>query len=719
MAVSSVPKERLVNLIVGELKATNEARQQFHIHTAESLHDRLMSFTKAQLIAFIVGLGPKGEAALRQVQSSFPLRRPPTLYLAVIDNRPSSDKKLQATTRSLAEQGRTAGLDLGEEEAIRFVYVPEPAELIRVGEVGVREIKLHYERRVELIQAEVEAENYGEMIAVYSLETTFVWIPVEKHDHGVIACCDYPALRHILRYLDVRLGLRLKLPWLDTATLQRIVQGAIPRRVTFSSILESEDFDQVQNVTLADPLLAMKKPYNEAVQDPYREQTAGFYINHPGLALGGLGVVRRDGKVWTPKRLDHKDTVGLALTLIAQTERELKSERDPDVLIKHFYGSRVHIGQGELVGKELEAWQELVRAILAAEQSDNKEIVIQTELLERLIRYQERLRLLTAVEHDDCPSCGVKWLAICSRCHNPLRVALSDEFEARCRNCQFVADGGFECDCGEPIEYANLNPLIRVLPERELLESISAAAERFKKSFSGYFALRGTTLKVIRRRQPQEPKRMQLGDLRLWRDRGRFHLRRVSPERQEELRRILNKTREKCRRDDIAPSIPRCQECVSAPLNPDWIPRGDTCLPRLFGVPINEQFDGVHHGQEIADIKYIDGVLNTGQRRRIGIHVKSRDRRPPPEGMGRSKYSIKGLYTQLAFSAFEARVRNAQLDVLGIAIPNNIHKDVLDSMQFVVNELGFSLLVIDESGWFGVLAAAIEQTEIDYAEARR
>jgi hypothetical protein len=594
------------------------------------------------------------------------------------------------------------------------LYLPESPELIHVKEVGVRVLRLHYERRIEIVQAEVGAEDYGEMTVVYSLETALVWVPIEKHEHAVIACCDYPALRHILYYLRSRLDLNLHLPRLDTNTLQRIVHGAMPRKVTFSIIETDMESDEVQNITFADPLLEAKKPFQAAIQNSNREQTAGFYVNHPGLDLGGLGVARRDGKVWTPKRLDYNATAKLALTLIAQTEAELKKERDPGVLVNHYYGDRARIGEKEVIGKVHQTWQELVKIILATERNA-KETTIQIGLVERLVQYQSQLGLVTAIEHDECPSCGTKWLAICPTCRNPLKVVLHDGLEASCSTCGSVVGVQLECECGQQLEYASLEPLVRILPEPELLQSITEAAKRFKRIFSGFFAIHGTILRIINRKQPAEPKRMHLADLRLWRDRARLHVRAVSSRRQEQLRAILNKTKEKCRRGGLRPSNERCSECMAAKPDLDWITRGDTCLARLFGIPINKAFDGVHHGHEGADIKYTDVVVDTGRQRQIGIHAKSRCHRPPPEGMGRTKYSIKGLYTQLAFSAFEARVRNEPVNVLGIGIPNLVRQEVLDSMQFMVNELGFSLLVIDESDWLKVLDAAMEQVELDTA----
>jgi hypothetical protein len=58
-----VPKHRLVQLITADLKASAQAASHFHILTASSVDDRLMSFSKPDLIAFITSLGSHAESA--------------------------------------------------------------------------------------------------------------------------------------------------------------------------------------------------------------------------------------------------------------------------------------------------------------------------------------------------------------------------------------------------------------------------------------------------------------------------------------------------------------------------------------------------------------------------------------------------------------------------------------------------------------------------------
>ncbi|GER78936.1 conserved hypothetical protein [Candidatus Denitrolinea symbiosum] len=122
-------------------------------------------------------------------------------------------------------------------------------------------------------------------------------------------------------------------------------------------------------------------------------------------------------------------------------------------------------------------------------------------------------------------------------------------------------------------------------------------------------------------------------------------------------------------------------------------------------MPIGERFDGIHHAYEIADVKYKDFYNGTGIS--LGIHLKSRTK-SRPEGLGKSIYPIKSLYTQVFYSAYQVFKGDADFDVIGISIPNTVKKEVVDSVQLLLNKLGYGLLVIDESDWLKIFDAALE-----------
>ena len=165
-------------------------------------------------------------------------------------------------------------------------------------------------------------------------------------------------------------------------------------------------------------------------------------------------------------------------------------------------------------------------------------------------------------------------------------------------------------------------------------------------------------------------------------------------------------TKEKCYRNDSPPTIQVCEKCKASEITEKQIrKRKEVCLPRVFGLPIEEKFDGIHHGHEIADIKYKDSYNGTAIR--LGIHLKSRTK-SRPEGLGKSVYPIKSLYTQAFYSAYQVLKGDIDFDVIGISIPNAIRKEVVDSIQLLLNKLGYTLLVIEESDWLKIFDAALE-----------
>lgn len=136
------------------------------------------------------------------------------------------------------------------------------------------------------------------------------------------------------------------------------------------------------------------------------------------------------------------------------------------------------------------------------------------------------------------------------------------------------------------------------------------------------------------------------------------------------------------------------------------------CLPRALGFPIDHKFNGIHHGHEIADVQYQDTIDGTAQPVILAIHLKSR-RQSSKGGLGRGVHSIQALYTQLFYSAYVALSEAVHFDVIGISIPNNVSTSVIESMQRLLNDLGFSFLVIDEGEWMKIVDTTLEQLQFE------
>jgi hypothetical protein len=135
------------------------------------------------------------------------------------------------------------------------------------------------------------------------------------------------------------------------------------------------------------------------------------------------------------------------------------------------------------------------------------------------------------------------------------------------------------------------------------------------------------------------------------------------------------------------------------------------CLPRLFGFAIDMEFNGVHHGHEIADIRYDDVLYDTEEHLALGIHLKSRQR-SRPRGLGRSVGCVKGLYTQYCYSAYLSAMRGEKIDVIGISVPNIINDRVIENFEYLAAQLGFPLIILSENDWVKILDAAIEKAEV-------
>ena len=717
MAVTSIPKRRLVDLILGDLQSVDIAKTYFHISLENGIEDRLGDFSKSQLLEFISSLGLRGQKALKNLSTSFPIRRSPTLYLAIIENKPSSSDLQQLVDNRRNIKRLKAGMTFEDGGIVRSISLPNLGiSKLEMDGQSLWEIQLQYEYRFDYVESNSEADNYGELTYLYSLETAIVWLPIEKYYHAIIACSDYPALRRIREFVAVKLNLQIYPPTLSKEMLQRITKGASPRSITYTLNFAEDDPNEPQNITIADPFLESKDQFKQLSQNHNREQVSGFYTAHPGLSFGGMGVARRDGKIWTPRRLDHTEILKLTLSIIEQTERELAKTKDFQSLTNYFYLNRAKIGAKELEGKTKQTWIKFFPYVMRAQKDKNKEIAVEQSLLRNLITFQKELQLLTAAEYD-CPSCGARLLAKCPDCREVLSLINEERIGAKCLACGHKYYDQMTCmECGQLIEVEEFTNYARIVPDADNLKSIYTASKVINNPYKGSWIIQGLLLKHIKPKHKKVYERLSLYDFLLWNKQAKLAAIKDYPFGESKTIDILNHTKEKCYRDEERASAIKCGKCLSNPLDPDWIllNRG-MCLLRLFGVPIGHFFDGVHHGREFADILYADTHVESGKKLQLGIHVKSRGK-PHPRGMGRTSLSVKGLYTQVIYSAYEASVKGKELDVIGIAMPNQFSEEVLESLAYAVNSLGFSFLVVEEPEWKKIINIAYEQVLFDYAE---
>ncbi|RPI83685.1 MAG: hypothetical protein EHM41_15340 [Chloroflexi bacterium] len=710
MSISSIPKARIVELI-SRLKAEKQAEDYFHITSSASLDERLMMMRKTDLLAFVSGLGPDAEDELSALEDSFPFTRPPTFYLSIIDEKPDFDQ-INMISKGLESSQRDAGMDFDERSPVRFVYMPKKGKVSKILDTHILELMLHYERKVEINECDPDADNYGGAVHIYSLETAYMWLPEGNFHHAVLGCCDFTAIKPIYKYLKARLELDLSPPWLSSEVFGKITSGAEPRSATFSHMHYEKEMNDIQHITLTDPKLKEKGLFNTTIESPNREQTSGFYFNHPGLQFAGLGVARREGKVWTPKRLDRKMIAGLALTLIVQTEAELAKSTNLQDLIKYYHFHRVKINQKLLIGQAKEAWLELVPLVFEAVEAKKHESVLPAGLLEKMVAHQNELGLFSALEYT-CPACGITWLAACPHCKKPLRARYKDEIVGRCDSCGFLDPDELVCECGEAIHITHLAAMTRLLPSDEIISSIARTAVRLNRIFTGYWIIQGRGLKYLPPRRLNMPPVLHLQDFQSWAPILKLNPAACGPLPTARVEKILSSTKEKCRRNGQPTSKSRCTNCLSKPLDPDLIRSGKTCLLRLFGVPIGKEFDGIHHGNEIADLLYKDVWIDKGQEVTIGMHVKSSRSDPPPEGMGRSTRQIKELYTQILYSASRALAGEYPIQVIGAAIPSAIHPQVIAAWSSTLNSMGFPMLIVEQEDWLKIINRAYEQSEFD------
>ncbi|BCY16552.1 MAG: hypothetical protein HPY59_13830 [Anaerolineae bacterium] len=708
-----VPKREIIELVIRNIPG-DQIREMLNIQAETDLRRRLDDFSKNQLVEVLQST-ENGHNALEDTKANYPLSSSPTLYLVSVNSWPDFQHLLETTTE-LAEQMQEEAIRFGLDRTVRSVYIITPAREF-VTQIPFQEIPLVYEKKIEYVVSDPESEDFGEVNVIYSLEKAIIWYSREFR-HALLLCADFQAVKPILYYCRTLLDIGWQLPYLSEEMLDRLAEGANPRTASFSRIDDDPigNFD-AQSLTISDPSLGELRSYRSLSDDPSRQQTFGFYSSHPDLVQGGMGISRQYGRIWTPTHLRKDSLLALSINLIQKTEQELNREADinPNGFIAYYRHVPVTLGRKKLKIQQRYYFEELIKAIIGARRSRSSEFQFDPVFVRNLVEQYHFLDIVPAL-NIHCENCGDN-IARCSICNSPLTpIVVDHQLIFQCsthpNEHQYQDNELFPCDCGANIELT-FSADIRILPGVQLLKAI----HRFlgvieNQQFDGSFIIIGHVLRLLPRNRVAINE-YHLSEFQMWQTRAHIHQRNISDERKKQYSQILWRIKEKCARNNRHSSNEICSGCMREVITTARIKTGnDLCLSRLFGYAVDEEFDGVHHGHEIADIQYPDVWINTGEEKRIGIHLKSRER-SKVRGLGRSVPSIKGLYTQYCHSAYLATIQGVDLDIIGVSIPNTINDEVREDFQFVSGQFGYPVVILDEEDWFRIVDAAIEKAAVE------
>ncbi len=711
-----VPKRELISLLVRTFPEKH-IRELLKIQADTDLQKRIKDFPKIQILEALQTT-QEGRAALEEAKADYPLTSRPTMYLISIARWPDRET-LSSKSENLAQQGYESRVQFGNDRMIRSVYIITPIREY-THPLPFLEVPLVYEKKIEFVVSDPDSDDYGEVDEVYSLEKAIVWYN-EQLKHALLLCGDFSAVKPILYYGRVKLDIEWQLPFLSEEILQRLAEGATPRSASFSSLDHPlDDVFDVQTMTIFDQALGNSRSYQRLMSDEARQQTSGFFTNHPDLVMGGLGISRQYGRIWTPTKLRKEFLLALSMNLIQKTETELAREAktNPGGFVGYFRNVPVYIGKKKIVSTQRIVFNKLIEAIITARRSANQETVIDAGFRNSLISQCKNLDLIIGLEVH-CENCG-SYLYRCPDCQAPYQPIITGDqqviFLCEKHPEQSIRDNQQEfCECGGELEIT-FSADIRIFPGASLIKSVLKFLSIFEnQQFDGSYLIQGNLLRLIPSNKNPHYQYL-LSNFRYWRVRAHFHQRNITGDKAEEYRQTLSRIKEKCAYNNWHPSRETCADCMNKQITRKKILDGsrnsNICLPRLLGYTIDEKFDGIHHNHEVADIRYQDILDDADRPLNLGIHLKSRER-PRVRGLGRSVSGVKELYTQYCHSIYSVATRRAKLDVVGVSIPNVLNDEVIENFQYLSKQLGFPLIILSEVDWIKIIDAAIEKAEID------
>lgn len=707
----NLPKSYLVSTIISHMDF-NDIRKAFSIQDDTDLKSRLYSFSKSSLINYIENVGGVLKKQAETNIEMFLLKAAPTLYVINIANTINFED-IRQKTNALVLSGRESALEFPESRSIRAVYFRSFINSV-TSSPKVYETTLGYEKKIEITEWNPDEEDYAESKIIFSLENALVWFPAKFSHYGVIACSDFSAINPLIKYLNYHFGIGISLPDLTYNMLVNIAEGGNIRNATFTNVYKDKDSElDIQTITMFDDNLSESKTYFKISSQPGKEQRSGFYTNHPDILRAGIGIARRYGRIWTPAHLNRDELIKLSIGVISKLDKQLQkaSKSNLEDFITYYSNTPVVIGKTLLSGESRKLFDKIVYYIVKAQNNKNRKYNIPNNVLPEIIKHKTALKISIHITLQ-CPNCG-ETNAICPLCGSTIELRWrKDKLQMECSKCKVIIDGAdHKCDCGEMVPI--IDPLSQsvIIPEIELLEALDIYAELLHPSLemAKLFLISGYDLITFNQASNAKSRRIHLDELEFWKKRAHIHQITSTIEASDK---ILNKMREKCKRTIYHPKEEDCIECFKKQFTIKELEDSEICLLRVFGIPIEEKFDGIHHGHEGADIKYTDYLDDT--KVKIGLHVKSKTTDRTAFGLGRSKPKVKELYAQVFYSLYKISIKKEEYDILGFAIPNRISPDVITSMQYVLDRYGISLLVVDKTEWDKIITRAAELIQFNY-----
>jgi len=709
-------KNQLVKTILSNSSKENIC-EFFNIRDESNVENRLNQFNKAKLFKYVNHEGKKLKNALESQLKNFPLKSAPTLYLVNISNSINL-KDFKQKTIILENRGRNAALELPQDRVIRKIYMRRSLKKI-LGKPIVYEFILGYEKRIEITNWDPRKEDYGKSKYVYTLENALIWFPKDNKKFSILACNDFPVIKPMINYLNNNFNLQACLPDLSEKMLKNLSEGSTIRNATFSKYLEQNEDDlDVKTITVYDSDLQNRKLFKEISKQNSREQRSGYYSNHPDILRAGLGITRRYGRIWTPAHLNREELIRLGLGVVSKLNLELKSTSKSNTMeYINFYSHKpVYIGRERpLNGKSKKIFEMLIKYFVdLSRKKNNHKGNIQISDLRKIVENKNMLGLNISMTYE-CPNCGTREV-ICSKCNRLIEFSLkNNKLIGQCPSCKELIDfENFKCDCSENCTILNPYSQLIIIPSTDLLNAIEKYLNQLSLHIKPYiFIIVGNQFILIEcdyvRKKKTKCRRLKLEELKYWRLRA--HLNLINSQNNKKTISLLNKLKEKCPINNGHPCYEDCKRCLSSMPPRNKLEKGEICLLRAFGIPINEKFDGIHHGHEITDVMYCDQYEDEDVR--IGIHFKSKSRSSRPKGLGRTNCKVKELYTQTYYTLYMMIRNKIELDILGICIPNRISEDVIKSIESVLFKFGISFLVIDYDCWIKIIERVREEIELE------
>ncbi len=563
----------------------------------------------------------------------------------------------------------------------------------------------------------IDGYKSGDVITISELEDVHIY-HYNDYEKFIVKCNDATVLKLVKKIISGVFTCSVYHPKFDKKFIDKITENPNGKShiIRASFLNQTKKSSEPSSITLGDEKLDEISLFDNLQNNSKYEKIYNCFRVEIFGKPRFVGISNTKGKLWIPATLEKREMEWFARAILQKFANTLDNlSDDPDKYILFHKG---YIFDEDTTVNNL--YYSISNSLIT-----NEAISFDDNFFYNIVRHAKG-HFIVSISPYYCEAHDITTQVCCINNHNhSLRIVVDQKDKKlflKCLTCdlkveliEYISNLKTTC-CNNYFEVNSYSDVLCVSPTRKAMESIkdffkNISFENFDTDF--FCIYQGLISKYENKRE------WEYKTLEYFKPLSRI----MSTSKNELLHSKLKIIKERCLVRN--PKQEFCSECTNKVLGKslsEWnidaknihkYNKYRICLPRLIGYVMSNNFDGIHNGYEMADVKFIYdenmGLIkefsNKNEGIKVGIHIKSAEKTDPKDCINPKITSAIG---HIITSAFKK-----DFDIVGFAMPNQLNEEIVKELQFICQGLNIDLLIIDEDDWLKIYSYYDEQKKFD------